>query len=167
MPPTHPTRFLTGSDASGAYIIVRIGLSQAAATAGRTPFRVILYRHDANWGFRSSLARYYDFYRTEFFTRRVRKIGAWTSQNPSKLKHPELYAYHEAGFPTWRDPDGTDSGVNVKLTREHLDEGPACTSLEQYEQLSLSWHWTGNTASMRCHTPSWASGSCCHLPGFP
>ena len=135
VPPTHPTRFLTASDASGAHILVRIGLSQAAATPGRTPFRVILYRHDPDWGFRSSLARYYDFYRADFFTRRVRKIGAWTSQNASRLKNPHLYAYHEAGFATWRHPDGTDSGINAKLTLEHLDEGPACASLEQYEQL--------------------------------
>jgi hypothetical protein len=135
MPPTHPTRFLTGSDAAGAYVLLRIGLSQAAAGPGRTPFRVILYRHDPKWGFRSSLARYYEFYRADFFTRRVRKIGAWTSQNPSKLKHPELYAYHEAGFATWRHPAGTGSGVNVRLTTEHLDEGPACFSLAQYEQL--------------------------------
>lgn len=135
VPPTHPTRFLTASDASGAYILIRIGISRASAAPGRTPFRVIAYRHDPTWGFRSSLARYYDFYRAEFFTRRVGKIGAWTSQNASKLKNPQLYAYHEAGFSTWRHPDGTDSGINVKLTLQHLDEGPVCTSLEQYERL--------------------------------
>jgi hypothetical protein len=135
VPPTHPTRFLTGSDASGAYILFRIGLSQATAKPSRTPFCVIVYRHDAQWGFRSSLARYYDFYRADFFTRRVKKIGAWTTQNASLLKHPELYAYHEAGFTTWRHPGGTDSGINVGPTLERLEEGPACTSLEQYEQL--------------------------------
>jgi hypothetical protein len=135
VPPTHPTRFLTGSDASGAYILVRIGLSQGSARPGRTSFRVILYRHDAQWGFRSALARYYEFYSAQFFTRRVKRIGAWTSQNASTLKHPDLYAYHEAGFPTWRHPAGTESGINTALTLEHLDEGPTCTSLQQYERL--------------------------------
>lgn len=135
VPPTHPTRFLLGSDAAGAYILLRIGLSPASAIPDHTPFRVILYRHDPKWGFRSALARYYDFYRAEFFTRRVKKIGAWTSQNASLLKNPQLYAYHEAGFPTWHHPGGTSSGINVKLTLEHLDEGPCCTNLEQYEQL--------------------------------
>lgn len=135
VPPTHPTRFLTGSDDTGAYLTLRIGISPAAAKPGRAPFRVIVYRHDPAWGFRAALARYYGFYRAEFFTRHVKKIGAWTTQNASKLAHPQLYAYHEAGFSTWRHPDGTDSGVNMKLTLEHLDEGPIAQSLEDYERL--------------------------------
>jgi hypothetical protein len=135
VPPTHPTRFVTGSDAAGAHVLLRVGVSQFSATPGQTPFRLILYRHDPAWGFRAALARYYEFYRADFFTRRVKRIGAWTSQNPSKLRNPQLYAYHEAGFPTWRHPDGTDSGVNVKLTLERLDEGPQCATLEDYERL--------------------------------
>jgi hypothetical protein len=135
VPPTHPTRFNVGQDATGTFILLRIGLSPAAATPGRTPFRVIAYRHDGWSGFRSALARYYEFYRDPFFTRRVKRIGAWTTQNPSQLAHPQLYAYHEAGFGTWRHPDGTTSGVNVKLTLDHLDEGPIARTLEDYERL--------------------------------
>jgi hypothetical protein len=135
VPPTHPTRFLIGSDDTGTFITLRIGISAASAKPGRTLFRVIVYRHDPAWGFRAALARYYGFYREEFFTRHVKKIGAWTTQNASKLAHPQLYAYHEAGFSTWRHPDGTDSGVNMKLTLEHLDEGPVAQSLEDYDRL--------------------------------
>lgn len=135
VPPTHPTRFLTGSDARGVHLTLRIGISRATAKQGRTPFRAIVYRHDPAWGFRSALARYYGFYREEFFTRHAKKIGAWTTQKTSKLAQPHLYAYHEAGFSTWRHPAGTDSGVNVKLTLEHLDEGPIARSLEDYERL--------------------------------
>lgn len=135
VPPTHPTRFATGHDDTGLFIVLRIGLSPAAATPGRTPYRVILYRHDPAWGFRSALARYYASYREPFFTRHAKRIGAWTTQNASQLAHPRLYAYHEAGFPTWRHPAGTGSGVNVKLTLEHLDEGPVADSLEDYERL--------------------------------
>ena len=135
VPPTHPTRFTTGMDEGGAYILFRIGLSPLSAKPGCTPFRVIVYRHDAAWGFRAALARYYAFYREGFFTRPARRIGAWTTQNPSKLAHPELYAYHEAGFASWRHPAGTDSGINVKPTLELLDEGPAARTLADYEQL--------------------------------
>ncbi|MDO8543911.1 MAG: hypothetical protein Q7S40_25995 [Opitutaceae bacterium] len=135
VPPTHPTRFNTGSDGTGVYVILRIGISPAAATPNRTPFRVIAYRHDAAWGFRSALDRYYDFYREDFFTRKVKRIGAWTTQKASKLANPHLYAYHEAGFGTWRHPAGTESGINVKTTLEHLDEGPIARTLEDYERL--------------------------------
>jgi hypothetical protein len=65
----------------------------------------------------------------------VKKIGAWTSQNASSLKHPELYAYHEAGFPTWRHPESNGSGVNIKPSVENVDQGPACGSLAEYEKL--------------------------------
>src|ERR1043166_1525496 len=135
VPPTHPTRFLTGKDGSGPFILLRLGLSPSAATPGRTSFRIILYRHDPAWGFRSSLKRYYDFYISDLFIRRAKRIGAWTAQNASRLKHPELYAYHEAGFPTWRHPGDTRSGVNIKPSVESVDQGPAGSSLGEYEKL--------------------------------
>jgi hypothetical protein len=39
-------------------------------------FRVILYRHDPAWGFRSALQRYYDFF-PQFFEKRVSIDGGW------------------------------------------------------------------------------------------
>jgi hypothetical protein len=135
IPPTMPTRFVGGLDGNGLGVIIRIGLSPHTSPPSQTKFSILLYRHDAKWGFRSSLERYYDFYRERFFTRRVKKIGAWTSQNPSQLREKDLYAYHEAGFATWKTPGGTSSGENVRLTTEKLDEGPICASLEEYEKL--------------------------------
>lgn len=40
------------------------------------PFRILLYRHDHEWGFRSALKRYYDFF-PQFFIKRVRREGGW------------------------------------------------------------------------------------------
>jgi hypothetical protein len=39
-------------------------------------FRVILYRHDPTWGFRSALQRYYDFF-PQFFEKKVSIDGGW------------------------------------------------------------------------------------------
>ncbi|HTL29056.1 MAG TPA: hypothetical protein VL282_07545, partial [Tepidisphaeraceae bacterium] len=135
VPPTMPTRFTGALDANGLGIIIRIGISPHTSPPSQTTFQVILYRHDPAWGFRSALARYYEFYREPFFTRRVKKFGAWTSQNPSQLREKDLYAYHEAGFATWRTPGGTESGINVKPSLELRDEGSICHSLEQFEKL--------------------------------
>ncbi len=135
VPPTHPTRFFVASDDGGVALIFRIGLSAASAQPGRTAFRAIAYRHDPAWGFRSALARYYEFYREDFFTRHAQRLGAWTTQNASRLAHPELYAYHEAGFTAWRHPGGTDSGINLKPSLQLFDEGPIADTLEDYERL--------------------------------
>ena len=70
VPPTSPTRFLTGLDNTGLYILLRIGLSPASAHPDQTAFHVILYRHEPAWGFRSSLERYYEFYRNPLCTPR-------------------------------------------------------------------------------------------------
>jgi hypothetical protein len=135
VPPTSATRFLTGMDSNGPYIIYRVGISKHSSPASQTPFHAVIYRHDPAWGFRASLEEYYSIYREPFFTRRVKRIGAWTTQNVSQLPNKQLYAYHEAGFPTWRTPSDTSTGINKRLTLEQLDQGPNCSSLEEYEKL--------------------------------
>lgn len=135
VPPTGATRILTGMDWNGPCIIYRIGISKHSSPASQTPFHAVIYRHDPAWGFRASLEKYYSIYREPFFTRRVKRIGAWTSQNASQLANKELYAYHEAGFPTWRTASDTSTGINTQLTLEQLDEGPNCSSLKEYEKL--------------------------------
>lgn len=42
----------------------------------KAPFRVLIYRHDPHWGFRSALDRYYGFF-PEFFEKRVAREGGW------------------------------------------------------------------------------------------
>ncbi|MBC7289436.1 MAG: hypothetical protein H5T86_15615, partial [Armatimonadetes bacterium] len=43
---------------------------------GKVPFRVLVYRHDPKWGFRSALDRYYSFF-PQFFEKRVSREGGW------------------------------------------------------------------------------------------
>ncbi len=136
IPPSMPTRFNGGLDDIGVGIVIRIGLSPDTNPPSQTKFSVLVYRHDPARGFRSSLSRYYEFFREPYFTRRAKKIGAWTTQNASLLREKDLYAFHEAGFATWRRPEPTGTGVNAKTSLEHVDEGPACSSLEEFERLS-------------------------------
>ena len=62
------------------YIAFDFGLVPEPRQKGRplseAPFRILLYRHDPSWGFRSALQRYYDFF-PEFFTNRVESQGGW------------------------------------------------------------------------------------------
>lgn len=58
-------------------------------------FRVILYRHDPAWGFRSALQRYYDFF-PSFFEKRVPidgGWGVWRSKAPTDDDLATGYAY--------------------------------------------------------------------------
>ena len=58
-------------------------------------FRVILYRHDPAWGFRSALQRYYDFF-PGFFEKRVPidgGWGVWRSKPPTDDDLATGYAY--------------------------------------------------------------------------
>lgn len=134
IPPDHPTRFVAGFSA-GPYLIYRVGLSPATSPAGVTRFRALAYRHDGAWGFRSALDRYYGFYRDSFFKRRVRRFGAWTTQNVSDLRNPQLYAFHEAGFPTWRSREVDGSGFNLELTLNGSGEGPVGRTVDDYIRL--------------------------------
>jgi len=58
-------------------------------------FRVMLYRHDPAWGFRSALQRYYDFF-PQFFEKRVPVDGGWgvwRKHPPSEEELAEGFAY--------------------------------------------------------------------------
>jgi len=62
------------------FIAMDFGLVPETTVDGRSlsevPFRILLYRHDPAWGFRSALQRYYDFF-PEFFTKRTTREGGW------------------------------------------------------------------------------------------
>ncbi len=62
------------------YLAIDFGLVPERRADGRplseAPFRILLYRHDAAWGFRSALDRYYELF-PEFFTKRVTCEGGW------------------------------------------------------------------------------------------
>ncbi|MBM4081784.1 MAG: hypothetical protein FJ278_18915, partial [Planctomycetes bacterium] len=62
------------------FIALDFGLVPEKRTDGRplseASFRILLYRHDPAWGFRSALQRYYEFF-PDFFTKRVNREGGW------------------------------------------------------------------------------------------
>lgn len=62
------------------YLAIDFGLAPEGRADGRplsaAPFRILLYRHDAAWGFRSALHRYYQLF-PEFFAKRVTREGGW------------------------------------------------------------------------------------------
>ncbi len=62
------------------YIALDFGLVPEKRIDGsplwEAPFRILLYRCDPEWGFRSALQRYYDFF-PQFFVKRVKKEGGW------------------------------------------------------------------------------------------
>lgn len=64
------------------YVAFDFGLVSEKTIKGRSlaeaPFRILMYRHDPRWGFRSALQRYYDFF-PEFFVNRIpgEKQGGW------------------------------------------------------------------------------------------
>ncbi|MCS7265798.1 MAG: hypothetical protein NZ805_13310, partial [Armatimonadetes bacterium] len=62
------------------YIAIDLGLVPEKSIDGsplwEVPFRFLLYRHDPEWGFRSALQRYYEFF-PQFFVKRVKREGGW------------------------------------------------------------------------------------------
>lgn len=62
------------------YIAIDFGLVPEKRIDGsplwEAPFRFLLYHHDPDWGFRSALQRYYDFF-PQFFFKRVKREGGW------------------------------------------------------------------------------------------
>ena len=62
------------------YLALDLGLAPETTVRGRplsrAPFRFLLYRHDAAWGLRSALARYYRLF-PQFFTKRAEREGGW------------------------------------------------------------------------------------------
>ncbi|MDB6025185.1 MAG: hypothetical protein JWM68_1408 [Verrucomicrobiales bacterium] len=137
VPPTSPTLFETGAGKDGLFITFKIGLSQSTQPSNESSFHFIIYRHDPQWGFRSSLQSYYQFFQNPFFTRRAIKLGAWGwhHPSPSELPNADLYAFHESAGETWKIKDegmhgyeheGINQATNVesfvRLTRVDDDE---------------------------------------------
>jgi hypothetical protein len=139
IPPTSPTYFVTGASENGLYVILRIGLSPHTMPAGQTSFHLLAYRHDPAWGLRAALEKYYRIYRDPFFSRRVKKIGAWTWQSASALINPQFYAFHEAGTHTWKL---AYSGIDARKVAEATystandpNEGPVGSTSEDFSRI--------------------------------
>ena len=150
VPPNHPTLFDTGADKYGLFVIFRIGLAPDSAPANETKFRAIIFRHDAEWGFRSALDRYYNFFRDPYFVRRVKKIGAWAWHNPppADMANSKLYAFHEAGGEIWKTGDQgmhgyEHEGKNLAATVGDFEQLAKLSSDEQLGIYSLPYTIVG------------------------
>ena len=90
------------------YLALDFGLVPERRVDGRplseAPFRILLYRHDPAWGFRSALQRYYALF-PEFFTKRTTKDGGWYVWGDMSKTEGVL----EAGFGFHWGPVGADA----------------------------------------------------------
>jgi len=97
------------------FVAVDLGLVSGQTIHGRSlaeaPFRFLLYRHDAEWGFRSALQRYYGFF-PQFFTQRVETQGGWYVWGDMASTEGAL----DAGFRFHWGPSGPEA---VKWDNEH------------------------------------------------
>jgi len=97
------------------YIAVDLGLVPERRFDGsplwEAPFRFLLYRHSPDWGFRSALQRYYEFF-PQFFTKRVKREGGWYVWG----NMAETKGALEAGFAFHWGPGGPNA---VKWDNEH------------------------------------------------
>ncbi len=90
------------------------------------PFRILLYRHDPAWGFRSALQRYYDFF-PDFFTRRLKREGGWFVWGDMSKTEGAL----DAGFMFHWGPEGNDA---IKWDNAHNATALLYIEPEFYQQ---------------------------------
>ena len=121
------------------FIEFDLGLSETTAKfPSRAELTFYLYWHDAEWGFRSALKKYYDLF-PQFFANRVQREGLWLARTPTqRIEHPEDFGitFHQVssvktnplsvddalGFYTFMyDEPGR---VGISLPFEESDEGP-------------------------------------------
>lgn len=77
------------------YIAFDLGLSSVTQKfPSRANFSFIIYKSNPEWGFRSAIRRYYDFY-PEFFVKRVKREGIWLPGTHilKKIQNPEDYGF--------------------------------------------------------------------------
>jgi hypothetical protein len=97
------------------YLAIDFGLVPERRADGRplseSPFRILLYRHDAAWGFRSALNRYYELF-PEFFAKRATREGGWFVWGDMSKTEGAL----DAGFGFHWGPSGANA---VKWDNAH------------------------------------------------
>ncbi len=77
------------------YIAFDLGLSpETKKFPNQADFSFIIYKSDPQWGFRSAIERYYNFY-PEFFEKRVNREGIWLAGTGvlKKTKNPEDFGF--------------------------------------------------------------------------
>jgi len=126
------------------FIAVDFGLMPETRVDGTAlssaPFRFLVYRHDPEWGFRSALQRYYDFF-PGFFEKRAKREGGWyvwgsVADTPRALD--EGFAFH------W-GPSGADA---VKYGNQNGLLALLYIEAEFYQQ--TMGDWTGAPTLQEC-----------------
>jgi hypothetical protein len=89
IPMDPPTLGRVGYDGD-FFIEFDVGLSKATSKfPSRADLTFYLYSHDAEWGFRSALKKYYDLF-PRFFVKRVQREGLWLARTPTqRINRPE------------------------------------------------------------------------------
>lgn len=95
------------------------------------PFRLLVYRHDPAWGFRSALKRYWSFF-PDWFVKRLPGEGGWWCWG-DLAKNP---AAAEAGLTLHWGPQGREA---VKWDREHGVLSFLYIEPEMYQQTMGDW----------------------------
>ncbi|UCG17224.1 MAG: hypothetical protein JSV19_04175 [Phycisphaerales bacterium] len=120
--------------AAGLRSVWEIALSPLTAKlgAGRAATSLVLFRHDAGWGFRAAAERYHALF-PHYFVKRTTREGAWMYPiHPSQIPDPDDFgfAFHE----TW-PLDETERAVCAQY-----DIG-----IFYYTEPWLAWQPWGNT----------------------
>lgn len=106
------------------YLALDFGLVPEKTLKGRVlseaQFRILLYRHDPQWGFRSALDRYYRFF-PEWFEKRAKHEGGWFVWGDMSQTEGAL----EAGFGFHWGPRGADAikwdNANGPLALQYIE----------------------------------------------
>ena len=101
IPPDSPCVFQLEYDeeAKCLALTLKFGLSALPRNPqlkSQAPFRFVLFRVDARWGFRDAARRYYAMF-PERFARVAKLDGLWMLGNPTRIPNPHHYAYREHG----------------------------------------------------------------------
>lgn len=123
-----PTLARVGYDGD-FFIEFDLGLSPAAKFPSKANVTFYLYSHDAEWGFRSALKKYYDLF-PQYFVKRVQREGLWLARTPTQVvPSPEEFGitFHEVSS-VKTNPMRLDNAMGV-YTFSYIEPGRAGISL--------------------------------------
>lgn len=129
VPMDPPTLARVGYDGD-FFIEFDLGLSPATTKfPGRADLTFYLYSHDAEWGFRSALKKYYDLF-PQYFVKRVQREGLWLARTPTQVvSSPEEFGitFHEVSS-VKTNPMQLDNAMGI-YTFSYIEPGRAGISL--------------------------------------
>ncbi len=146
IPPSNPCVFEIGADADGLRIQMAFGLSKDTKKfPSRAPFRFRIYSIDGTWGFRDSLAKYYDWY-PEYYSidpKVMTFLGHhhdWINWNYAKdeikveRQIDPNYTEYLAYTKTSARLQGLKNGKELKTNEQFLQAIAKTTTIQHYEK---------------------------------